>query len=338
MNFEKDFGSSSVNAYINNGSGEGITIIENETVIQNIRVIPRVLTGTTRARCNVKDKYGEHSSPFVIGPSAFHKLATEEAEIATAKAAEAAGIPYTVSCFAGREVREIREWLSPNNYWQQLYIFEDKSKTEKLIRIAEENKASVLVITVGTSSKNNRTKERETGWKAITSENSPLGKEEKTIQNIAADINAEKATWKNLKELKKRTKIPIVLKGIMHWKDAKKADSLDCGIVVSNHGGRQHDNTATAVDVINEIRTNVRAERPLFVDGGIRSAQNSLAALAIGANRIFLGRPILWKLREGGDKKLEEYLKEMKEDLEELMVATGCKNIEEANHLTTIIR
>ena len=129
------------------------------------------------------------------------------------------------------------------------------------------------------------------------------------------------ATWKELRWLIKNCNIPVVLKGILDISDARKAKKERvCGIVVTNHGGRQLEDTVNSLEMLNEIKKAMGSKMDIYYGDGIECGLDAIKALALGAKKIYLGKPILWKLNEGGAMALERYLNELIDETTENMV------------------
>ncbi|MCS7019469.1 MAG: alpha-hydroxy-acid oxidizing protein [Cytophagales bacterium] len=142
-------------------------------------------------------------------------------------------------------------------------------------------------------------------------------------------------TWENLRFLRQHTRLPIVLKGILHPEDARRAidEGID-GIMVSNHGGRQVDGAIAAIDALPEIVQAVAGKIPVLMDSGIRSGADAFKALALGATAVGIGRPYAFGLAIGGERGVREVISHFLADLELNMALSGCKNILEVREAT----
>ena len=167
MEFITNFSSPEVEAYVNGGSGDEITLRENLASIANLRIIPRVLRNIETIDTSVKDSISVDRSPIVIAPTAFHQLATDQAEVAPAIAASNTKTPYIVSCYSSIDIQKLIHNVDRSIYWQQLYIFDDRKITEKILDYAECFNAKAIVVTVGAAVSGNRIRERAVGWKSL---------------------------------------------------------------------------------------------------------------------------------------------------------------------------
>jgi len=338
--FRQVFEDKRLQAYINGGAGDETALQENEAILQSLRLIPRVMMDVEKANSHVNDILGAHDSPLVIGPTAFHRLVSTDGECSTALCSKLNNIPYVVSSFASCDVREIREILPASCYWQQLYIFNDPAITEEIVSDAEKFAAQAIIVTVGTPVSGDRPRERQAGWSV------PAGvcarfnlKDPTTISQLARVSISQSATWDDIKNITMMTSIPILLKGILDPDDALRAVQIGCsGIIVSNHGGRQFDHSISALDTIGDIKEIVQGEIPIYLDGGIRTGLDVVKSIACGADRVLLGRAILWKLHEGGTSALNEYLHHINEEILHIMKLCGCPTISAISGLKVVRR
>ncbi len=142
-------------------------------------------------------------------------------------------------------------------------------------------------------------------------------------------------TWDNLSFLRERTKLPILLKGILHPEDAKLAKEHGMnGLILSNHGGRQVDGAVSTIEMLPEIKKAVGSDFPLIIDSGIRSGADMMKALALGASACCIGRPYVYGLAIAGEQGVYEVIRNFAADFELNMGLTGCKNIEEVKNIT----
>lgn len=341
MNFNYSFNNKALEAYINGGAGDETALVENASIFEGLRLIPRILADVSNCSSAVSDKLlGTSRIPVVIAPTAFHKLVSLEGECSTARVAAEHEIPYIVSSFSSCSIDNIRDILPSSCYCQQLYIFQNQDIIDNIIRDAEIYDAQAIVITVGTPIAGDRRRERETGWQVpagISSRFSISG--DNSISELASVTISKSATWECIQKIKALTSIPLILKGVLDPDDAILAVECGCSaIVVSNHGGRQLGHSINALDVLNIIRERIGSSVPIYVDGGIRTGLDVVKALACGADRVLIGRPVLWKLNEGGVPALSAYLKLVQEEILHIMQLCGCDSIDQLKNLKVIRR
>lgn len=332
MNFSKEFKARDFTNYVNKGEGEGKTLTENRKIFAQLKIVPRILNDISNVEMSIKDSYGENKHPFVIGPTAFHKFACDNGEIETAKAASATSTPYVVSCYASAEHSEILNFLESKLYWQQTYLFNNRNITEAIIKRAESNNARGIVITVGASKRPQSRRNNDWKYPKSLAEIIKLVYGEDNQANV--DLAKDKATWDEIKWLKRFTNLPIVLKGVLDINDAKKAKNQKInGIVITNHGGRQLDDTVSSLRMLNDINKRLGNRMDLYYGDGIECGLDAVKAFALGAKRIYLGKPILWKLNEGGSLELEKYINELINDTKAKMEMSGCRTINQLQEL-----
>ena len=152
----------------------------------------------------------------------------------------------------------------------------------------------------------------------------------KAVQQFIATYSNPRTTWSDLKFLRQLTKLPIMLKGILHPDDARRAlDHGMDGIIVSNHGGRQVDGAITSLDALPAIVQTVSGRIPVLLDSGIRSGADAFKAIALGANAVCIGRPYAYGLACGGERGVYEVIRNFLAEFELTMGLAGCKNISE---------
>ncbi len=152
----------------------------------------------------------------------------------------------------------------------------------------------------------------------------------KAVQTFTSVYTNPFTTWEDLHFLREHTKLPILLKGILHPDDAKKAlDYGMDGIIVSNHGGRQVDGSVSTIEMLPAIARAVNGKVPLLLDSGIRGGADAFKALALGANAVCIGRPYVYGLALAGEQGVREVLQNFIADFELTMGLAGCQSIQE---------
>ena len=333
MNQASTFANKAHEAYINGGADNEETLRLNETRLRSVKIVPRVLRGTEDFNCQSSDQISVQCNPLMIGPSAFHQLASTEGEIATAHAANITNTPYIVSCTSSVQPQLINSTLREDLYWQQLYLYDDKRLTELFLNHAIKHGARALVVTVGSPIAGKRTSALKAGWK-ISKDMIAVFDQYKnlSIEDLLRKMEKRNANWSDVAWLRSKTDKPIVLKGILDIDDAKKAIDFGCsGIVVTNHGGRQMDGLVTPYDVLEEIRDVVQNQLSIYVGDGIRTGLDILKALSLGATACSFGKGFLFALGAGGQEGVEQILLRMREEIRRDMILLGCKSIKELN-------
>jgi len=319
--------------YIDGAAGDEITNDRNRKSFDAITLRPLCLrdVSATETKCELLDK--ELSCPVLVGPTAFHQLVNSGGEVATANAAKACGVPMIVSAMSNFSLEEIAKQTGHDNLWLQLYIFKQRAVTETLVKRAEEAGYKALVLTVGVPILGKRYRDIENQFKLpshFTTGNFESRVNENHISKFATDILDPAITWHDVEWLKALTQLPLFIKGILNPKDAERACQIKLsGIIVSNHGGRQLDTSEATISVLPDIVASVSHALPVLIDGGISRGTDVFKSLALGADAVLLGRPILWALAVDGEHGVKALLKTLSEDFETVMKLTGCRTVAE---------
>lgn len=253
--------------------------------------------------------------------------------MSTARAAQAASICYITSTYASCALEDIVATAPRGLRWFQLYVQRDRQLNKQLIQRVESLGFKALVITVDTPKVGNRRHDirNQLDLKInllLKDLRSP--KEGNTVPYFQMSPIDPSICWNDLSWFQSITRLPIILKGILTKEDAELAVKHNVqGIIVSNHGGRQLDEVPASIDALTEVVVAVRGKMEVYLDGGIRTGNDVLKALALGAKCIFLGRPILWGLACKGERGVEEVLKILKNEFHTSMTLTGCRSVAE---------
>ena len=333
--------SKEVSDYHEGGTLDEITLRENTAGWERLRLYYQVLAGVGERDLGTTLLGQKISMPICVAPTAFHKLACGEGEIATARAAKAAGTLFILSSLSNTAMESVfAQAAGPR--WFQLYIYRDREITRALVQRAEAAGADAIVLTVdapGLGTRERDMRNRFTLPEGLSVENlSPLGKgkmPEVTGSGLAAyvrdnfksDLSFEDLDW-----LCGSTRLPIVVKGVCRSDDARRTVEHGAkAIVVSNHGGRQLDTAPATSEVLPHIVDVVSDRCEIYVDGGIRRGSDVLKARALGARAVMVGRPILWGLTVAGEKGALDVLEILRRELDEAMLLCGCTRVSDIN-------
>jgi len=323
--------------YYDGGALDEITLRENSAGWERLKLYYHVLAGVGNRQMGTAVLGQKISMPIAVAPTAFHKLACAGGEIATARAAKAAGTLFILSSLSNTAMEAVlAETTSPR--WFQLYIYKDRGITAELVKRAEAARAEAIVLTVdapGLGTRERDMRNRFTLAEGLCVENlSPLGKgkmPEVTGSGLAAYVRdnfKSDLSFDDLDWLCGRTRLPVVVKGVCRRDDARHAAEHGAkAIVVSNHGGRQLDTAPATSDVLPHIAEAVGDRCEIYVDGGVRRGSDVLKALALGARAVLIGRPILWGLTVGGEQGAWEVLEILRRELDEAMLLCGCTTL-----------
>jgi 4-hydroxymandelate oxidase len=323
--------------YFAGGADDEFTVVSNETAFARIGLLPRVLRGAGPAKLETTLLGCRLSMPILIGPTAFHQLAHPEGERATARIAAAAGTIMIVSMASTVAIEEVAASArqaagGESNLWLQIYLQPDLGFTESVIRRAEAAGCSALVVTVDSPTFGRRERDLRNRFDDLPSgmccENlrEPMnGNNRGKVRKI---VFSPKLSWKEIDWLRNLTDLKIVLKGIVHKEDAKLAIRHGAdAVLVSNHGGRQLDTVPATIDLLPAIVDAVDGRIPLLLDGGIRRGTDALKALALGADAVAIGRPVLWGLALDGEAGVAQVLEMLRSEFDRALTLCGCNSV-----------
>ncbi|MEU1752924.1 alpha-hydroxy acid oxidase [Micromonospora matsumotoense] len=303
------------------GAGDERTLRANEAAFGRRWLRPRVLRDVGERDLRVSLFGSPLSMPVLVAPTAFHRLAHPDGEVATARAAADAGTVMVVSMAATRPVEEIAAAGGP--LWFQLYPHTDLGFTTTVVRRAVAAGCRALVVTVDSPVFGRRERDLRHGFVDL-----PPGMVCENMRDASGrvrdiEMNA-RASWELVAVLRRLTTVPILLKGVLHPEDARLAveHGVD-GVLVSNHGGRQLDGVTATLDALPAVVAAVDGRLPVLVDGGLRRGTDVLVALALGATAVLVGRPVLWGLAVAGAAGVRHVLDLLRADLDRALALVG---------------
>jgi isopentenyl diphosphate isomerase/L-lactate dehydrogenase-like FMN-dependent dehydrogenase len=282
----------------------------------------------------------ELPAPVLLAPVGVQTIVHPDGELASARGAAELGLPVVASTAADRTLEQISEASGDAPRWFQLYWPKDEAVTESLVRRAEAAGYSALVVTLDTIELAWRPADlghgylpflEGTGIAQFTSDPAfRAGLEKPPEEDLPAAVGHwaqvinRVVTWDDLAELRSMTDLPILVKGILHPDDARKAQrrGLD-GLIVSNHGGRQVDGAIAALDALPAVADAAGDDMTVLFDSGIRSGADVVKALALGADAVLLGRPYLWGLALDGAAGVEIVLRMLLAELDLTLALCG---------------
>jgi 4-hydroxymandelate oxidase len=324
--------------YYAGGAHDEVTLRDNVAAFARLRLHHRVLVDVS-ARDTSATVLGQRlTSPVIVAPTAFQKMAHPEGECGTARAAGAQGTVMVLSSLANTSVEDVAR-AATGPLWFQLYVYRDRGATEAVVARAEAAGCRALVLTVDAPMLG--TRERDVANRFVlpaelSVENfAPAGYGRMAPytggSGLAAYVNSmldQSLSWKDLAWLRSRTKLPILLKGVVRADDARRAvDAGVQGVVVSNHGGRQLDTSPATIEALPRVTDAVAGRCEVLMDGGVRRGTDVLKAIAYGAKAVLLGRPVLWGLALGGQKGVEAVLAALRSEVSLAMALAGCASL-----------
>ena len=350
--------------YVDGGAGDEGTLAANVSDLAALRLRQRVLVDVDHVDTGATLAGEDCALPLALAPIGLGGLAARRGEVQAVRAANAAGVPFTLSTVGICPLAEVAG-ASSAPFWFQLYMIRDRGVVEALLARAWDTGCRTLVFTVDLPIPGMRHRDARNGMNAagpraallratqvllrpgwvwdVALRGKPLrfGCLNEQVPG-ARDLNAFKAwvdaqfdasvTWRDIEWLRGRWRGRLLLKGILDVEDARQAVRVGAdGIVVSNHGGRQLDSVASSIAKLPAIVQAVGNQTEVLVDGGIRSGTDVFKALALGARGVLIGRPWVWALAAAGESGLREYLATMQRELRLAMMLTGTTRIADIN-------
>jgi 4-hydroxymandelate oxidase len=310
--------------YYAGGAGDERSLADNLAAWRRIRFRPRVLVDVADRDLRLTALGVDLPHPVIVAPMAAHDLAHPDAERATARGAAAAGALLTLSTISSVALEDVAAAAPDAPRWFQLYAPTDRPACQALVERAVAAGFTAVAVTVDLPLPGNRERDTRNAFRLHMGAHLP---EDQPV-NDAGIIVLPTMTWDDLAWLRSICPVPLVAKGILRADDAVRAVDAGCdGIWVSNHGGRQLDGAVAGVDALPEIVAAVGDRAVIVVDGGVRRGVDVLAALALGADLVAVGRPVLWGLAVDGAAGVQRILEIVRDELSLAMALAGCRTL-----------
>ena len=315
--------------YVASGAAEEHTVRWNRDAFDRIRLQPRVLRDVSAVDTRVTLFGRELGFPFLLAPTAYHRVLHPEGEVATARGAAAAGAILIVSVGTTTPIGDIAA-ATTAPLWFQLYFQSDREFTRDVVQQAEGAGCEVLCLTVDSPILGPRNRQVRAGFRLPAGVTTPhlydIGHRKQAI----VDPRRVTATWKDVEWLRGITRLPLMLKGILDPGDAGLAvEAGAAGLVVSNHGGRNLDTAVASIDALPGIAERVGGRVPILLDGGIRRGTDIVKAIALGAAAVLIGRPYCYGLGVAGSEGVRRVVDILRAELEAAMMLTGVARLSE---------
>ena len=348
--------------YAESGSWTEDTLRANINDLMDIKFRQRVAVDISK-RSTEMEMLGEKLPlPVALAPTGLAGMQTADGEIHAARAAEKFGVPFTLSTMSVCSIEEVQS-KTRNPFWFQLYVMRDRDFIDRLIKRAKEANCSALMITLDLQVMGQRHRDIKNGLSVPPKINLPnilnlitkpkwclgmVGTKNRKFGNIVGHVKGVKdmsslaewtvnqfdptLCWDDVLELRKKWSGKIVLKGIMDKEDAKAALNIGAdAIIVSNHGGRQLDGASSSVSALPKILDIVQDKCEIWVDGGIRTGQDILRLIALGAKGTLIGRAFLYGLGAEGEKGVTRILEILQKELDLTMALCGATDLSQVN-------
>ena len=348
--------------YAESGSWTEQTFRENTSDFDQIRLRQRVAVDMTNRTTQSQMIGQDVAMPVALAPVGLTGMQSADGEIKAAKAAEKFGVPFTISTMSICSIEDVRAQTQAP-FWFQLYVMQDEEFVDNIIQRAKNAGCSALVLTLDLQILGQRHKDIKNGLTAppkLTPKTmlnlatkwrwglQMLGTKRRTFGNIVghakevsnpsslatwtAEAFDPSLNWERVAELRKMWDGPVILKGILDVEDAKKAVEVGAdAIIVSNHGGRQLDGALSSIRMLPAIVDAVDGQCEVWMDGGIRSGQDVLKAVALGATGTMIGRAYIYGLGAAGEQGVTQALSVIHKELDTTMALCGRRDIKDVD-------
>ena len=350
--------------YVDRGTENEVSIRANRQSFDSVQFVPRPLIDVAGRSMKTALFGKEHSAPLVIAPTGLAGMLWHEGEIAAARAAKQAGIPFTLSTASITSLEEVAA-KAGGELWFQLYLWPKMEMSYELVKRARAAGYKTLVVTIDSVVNGNREHNRRNGFTIpmrLTARNvidgalhprwtlgvmgrylmgSGMPEFANFPQEIRTDLRGnskgggvlvpknESQTWEHIRTLREMWPDgPLIVKGILHPQDARNA--IDCGadgIVVSNHGARTLDGAVSPMQVVQAIAAAVNQQATILLDSSVMRGSDIVKALALGADAVMIGRATLWGIAADGQPGATLALDILKSEIDRVMAYLGCRSI-----------
>lgn len=303
------------------------------------RLIPRVLRDVSKLDLSTTIFGAKFPAPVLLAPVGSQTMYHPRGELESSKAAASKGIPYILSTYSSKTIEDVGKIMGDSTRWFQLYPSTDPEINASFLHRARSSGYSAVVITVdrGRYPQYKLVPDyKPTGTANYKSDPIFLSKTEKfrgkkEKQEYLTSIRQSTSfSWSDLDFVKRESGLPVILKGIVHSKDAELALSHGAdGLIVSNHGARHQDGVCATMDVLPEILEVVQGRIPVLLDSGIRGGVYAVKALALGATAIDFGHLYIYALSVGGETAVRKVIENMTSEIESALSFCGCTSIKE---------
>ncbi|MGB7949640.1 MAG: alpha-hydroxy acid oxidase [Candidatus Binatia bacterium] len=349
--------------YIDGGAEDEVTYRRNRSAFDDIEFVPRVLRDVGQVDTSTSLMGVPIPMPLVLAPTGFTRIAHPQGELAVARSAEKAGIPYCLSSLGTRSIEDVRS-VSGGDLWFQVYVWRDKGLLAELLERAAAARYSTIVITVDTAVLGRRERDvrrgftlppkigfdtifsgiLHPGWTAAFLRSEPIvfanvagrsvgdGTDPVSLADYVNTLFDPSLSWDDIAWFRDRWPGNVVLKGIQSVPDAKLAAGMGLdAIALSNHGGRQLDGAPAPITLVDPVRQAIGDDAGIICDGGVRRGGHILRGVALGADACMTGRPYLYGLAAGGEAGVDQVLSQFDSELRRALALTGCTTVSDVD-------
>jgi len=346
----------SVRGYVEGGADGEVSLARNRAAYQGRELVPSTLRDVTEVDLRTSILGGGSALPFALAPTGFTRMMHPAGERAVARAARGSGIPYTMSTMSTTRLEDVAGEVG-GDLWFQLYVWRDRGLVRELVERAKASGYRALMLTVDVPVTGLRVKDVHNGftippqlsastvldmarhplWCGRLLAGAPI-----TFANFAPEVAKSPAglmefaakqfdpsvSWKDLAWIRDLWPGPLVVKGVVSAQDAARAAQVGVdAVVLSNHGGRQLDQTVAPLDMLPEVRERVGERIEVLVDSGIRRGSDIALALALGADAVLVGRPYLYGLGAAGERGVAAAVAMLGQELRRAMTLMGVTSV-----------
>ena len=338
-------------SYIRSGAGSEQSLHNNRAAFAKYAIVPRFLNDVSTLDTSIELFGKTHPTPFLFAPVGMNKIAHEDGELAVVRAAASLQMPYVQSTVSSYSMERIATEAPNHTKWFQLYWSTNEDIAWSMVERAEQAGFEAIVLTIDTvmlgwreHDVRNQFSPLKRGYARGNYEDDPVflaslqdESEGAFIDGLLANIFHPTLNWGNVRELKQRTNLPILLKGILHPEDALLAIEAGVdGIFVSNHGGRQLDGVIGSLDALPAIVEAVAGRIPIIFDGGVYRGIDVLKALALGATAVAIGRPFVYGLAYSGESGVRQIMQNIYDEFKVSMGLSGISRVHDVRSLTLL--
>ncbi len=345
--------------YIDGGAEDELALRDSVTAYRRLQFRPRILRDVSNIDTTTTLFGKTLPMPLLLAPTGFSRIANSQGELAVARSAARAGLPYSLSTMATRSIEEVAA-VSDGPKWFQVYTWKDRGLVKELVDRADAAGYEALELTVDTAVLGRRERDVRRGytlppkiglgtivdgaihpgWTLDFLRNEPItfsnvvGRHEddgSSAVSLAEHVNAQfdaALSWDDVEWLASIWDKPIMLKGVQSVADAKQAVASGvAGIKLSNHGGRQLDDAPNSIEMVEPVAQAVGGQIAIICEGGARRGSDIVKAIALGADAVAIGRPYLYALGAAGERGVDHLIGLFEDGLRRTMALTGAKTI-----------
>jgi 4-hydroxymandelate oxidase len=320
--------------YFAGGSEQELTLADNLAAWSRFRLRPRTLRGLGAIDASTTVLGTPVPAPILVAPMAMQRLACADGEVALGRATAAAGTVMVVPMMGTTEPDEVIAASPEGRHWLQVYLLRDRGRVADIVQRAAAGGCRALVLTVDTVRQGTRSRDVRNRFalpdgvgipNAMAAVGAGAGQAESVAIQFDDGIGLDDIGW-----LREVSGLPVVVKGVLRGDDARECvDAGASGISVSNHGGRQLDGVVATADALVDVVDAVGGDAEVYVDGGVRRGTDVVRALALGAQAVLVGRPVVWGLVDDGAAGAEAVLRALFADLERAMALCGASSVDQ---------